>query len=75
MISTATHMASGELRAIALRECSTASDGWRSKARMQSPTALVHQAAQAFSAAALGPEGVEGTTAFLQKRKARWVPQ
>ena len=45
------------------------------KARLQSPTALVHQAAQAFSAAALGPEGVEGTTAFLQKRKARWVPQ
>ena len=23
----------------------------------------------------LGPEGLEGTTAFLHKRKASWVPQ
>ena len=37
--------------------------------------ALVHEAAQAFSRAALGPEGVEGMTAFLQKRKAKWTPQ
>ena len=44
------------------------------KARFQSPAALVQHAAQVFSQAALGPEGVEGTTAFLQKRKATWVP-
>jgi isohexenylglutaconyl-CoA hydratase len=35
----------------------------------------VNDAAQAFSRAALGPEGVEGMTAFLQKRKASWTPQ
>ncbi len=44
------------------------------KARFQSPASLVTEAAQVFSAAALGPEGVEGTTAFLQKRKAKWCP-
>ena len=44
------------------------------KARFQSPASLVQEAAQVFSAAALGPEGVEGTTAFLQKRKAAWCP-
>lgn len=45
------------------------------KARWQSPASLVQEAAQAFSQAALGPEGIEGTTAFLQKRKAKWVPE
>lgn len=45
------------------------------KARFHTAGALVHEAAQVFSAAALGPEGLEGTTAFLQKRKASWVPQ
>ena len=44
------------------------------KARFQSPAALVQEAAQVFSRAALGPEGIEGTTAFLQKRKAAWAP-
>ena len=44
------------------------------KARLQSPATLVQEAAQVFSAAALGAEGIEGTTAFLQKRKASWVP-
>jgi isohexenylglutaconyl-CoA hydratase len=44
------------------------------KARFQSPASLVQEAAQVFSAAALGPEGLEGTTAFLQKRKATWCP-
>ncbi len=44
------------------------------KARFQSPASLVQEAAQVFSAAALGSEGVEGTTAFLQKRKAKWCP-
>ena len=45
------------------------------KARWQSPGSLVQEAAEIFSRAALGPEGVEGTTAFLQKRKAAWVPR
>ena len=44
------------------------------KARFQSPAALVQEAAAVFSRAALGPEGIEGTTAFLQKRKAAWAP-
>ena len=43
------------------------------KARFQSPASLVQEAAQVFSAAALGAEGVEGTTAFLHKRKPRWA--
>ena len=45
------------------------------KARLQPPAALVAEAAQVFSRAALGPEGMEGTLAFLRKRKASWVPQ
>lgn len=45
------------------------------QARFQTPASLVQQAADVFSRAALGPEGIEGTTAFLQKRRARWVPQ
>ena len=45
------------------------------KARHVEPQALVIEAAQVFSRAALGSEGVEGTTAFLQKRPAAWVPQ
>ena len=45
------------------------------KARLSPPADLVDEAARAFSRAALGPEGVEGMSAFLQKRKAAWVPQ
>jgi isohexenylglutaconyl-CoA hydratase len=45
------------------------------KARFTPPAALVREAAEVFSRAALGPEGLEGTMAFLQKRKASWVPQ
>jgi isohexenylglutaconyl-CoA hydratase len=44
------------------------------RARWERPAALVREAAEAFARAALGPEGIEGTTAFLQKRKARWAP-
>lgn len=44
------------------------------KARFHAPASLVHEAADVFSRAALGAEGLEGTTAFLQKRKASWVP-
>jgi isohexenylglutaconyl-CoA hydratase len=43
------------------------------KARLQSPAALVAEAAAVFSRAALGPEGQEGTLAFLQKRKPSWA--
>ena len=45
------------------------------QARFHTPTSMVLHAAEVFSAAALGAEGTEGTTAFLQKRKAAWVPR
>jgi len=44
------------------------------KARMQEPQTLVQHAATVFSQAAQGPEGLEGITAFMQKRKPNWVP-
>jgi isohexenylglutaconyl-CoA hydratase len=44
------------------------------RARWQPPAALVADAAAVFSRAALGPEGQEGTMAFLQKRKPNWAP-
>jgi len=45
------------------------------RARFHAPASLVRHAAEVFSQAAQGPEGLEGTTAFLEKRKASWVPQ
>jgi isohexenylglutaconyl-CoA hydratase len=42
--------------------------------RFVPPAAKVQDAAQVFSAAVLGPEGQEGTLAFLQKRKPSWAP-
>ena len=45
------------------------------KARFAAPATLVQEAASLFSQAALGPEGTEGTLAFLQKRKPSWAPQ
>ena len=44
------------------------------KARLHSPASLVHEAAETFARAALGPEGQEGTLAFLGKRPAAWMP-
>ncbi len=44
------------------------------KARWSRPADLVQEAAEAFSQAALGPEGIEGMGAFLQKRKPQWSP-
>jgi isohexenylglutaconyl-CoA hydratase len=44
-------------------------------ARFHAPASMVRHAAEVFSQAALGPEGVEGTTAFLARRKATWVPR
>lgn len=43
------------------------------KARLLPPEVLVQEAARLFSSAAQGSEGLEGTTAFLQKRKPAWV--
>ena len=45
------------------------------KARFQAPAELVQESALVFSRAARGPEGLEGTTAFLQKRKPDWASQ
>ncbi len=44
------------------------------KARFHSAASMVQEAAEVFSRAVLGPEGIEGTTAFLAKRRAGWVP-
>jgi isohexenylglutaconyl-CoA hydratase len=43
-------------------------------ARLHEPQSLVQHAAAVFSQAAQGPEGLEGMTAFMQKRKPNWVP-
>ena len=43
------------------------------RARLSEPEALVSDAARIFSQAAQGAEGLEGTTAFLQKRKPHWA--
>jgi isohexenylglutaconyl-CoA hydratase len=43
------------------------------KARLQAPADLVADAAALFSQAAQGPEGIEGMTAFIQKRKPSWA--
>ncbi len=45
------------------------------KACLTEPANLVQEAALIFSRAAQGPEGLEGTTAFLQKRKPNWALQ
>ena len=44
------------------------------KARLHSPGSLVQHAAEVFARAATSAEGLEGTTAFLEKRRANWVP-
>jgi isohexenylglutaconyl-CoA hydratase len=44
------------------------------RARFAKPASLVQRAAEVFSEAALGAEGIEGTSAFLGKRRASWVP-
>ena len=43
------------------------------RARREPPEALIDDAAALFSLAVQGPEGIEGTTAYLQKRAPRWV--
>ena len=44
------------------------------RSRLETPASLVDHAAGVFARAALGPEGSEGTAAFVQKRKPSWVP-
>lgn len=44
------------------------------RARLHAPAGLVDEAAEAFTSAALGPEGMEGLSAFLEKRKPAWAP-
>ena len=43
------------------------------KARLAAPESLIDEAAAAFSLAAQSAEGVEGTAAFLQKRRPAWA--
>lgn len=43
------------------------------RARFTPPAELVTHAAQVFSRAALGPEGIEGSAAFLQRRAPSWA--
>jgi isohexenylglutaconyl-CoA hydratase len=43
------------------------------KARFSAAADLVTEAAAIFSQAAQGPEGQEGMTAFIQKRKPNWT--
>jgi isohexenylglutaconyl-CoA hydratase len=43
------------------------------QARLREPQDLVQPAAAIFSKAAQGPEGLEGMTAFIQKRKPQWA--
>ena len=45
------------------------------KARFATPASLVQEASEVFARAALGPEGVEGASAFVQKRRPKWAPQ
>jgi isohexenylglutaconyl-CoA hydratase len=44
------------------------------KARLQPAASLVTEAASIFADALLGPEGQEGTAAFVQKRPPVWAP-
>jgi isohexenylglutaconyl-CoA hydratase len=45
------------------------------RARLQPAASLVGNAAAIFAHAALGPDGAEGTAAFLQKRPPAWAPK
>jgi isohexenylglutaconyl-CoA hydratase len=52
-----------------------ATKGLLAKARLTPPEQLVTDAAKLFAQAVLSEEGQEGTGAFMQKRKPKWVPQ
>ena len=44
------------------------------RARQSPAESLIDDAAALFAQAVLSEEGQEGTQAFMQKRKPRWVP-
>ena len=44
------------------------------RARFERPADMVHEAAQVFARALHSAEGMEGTAAFVQKRKPAWAP-
>ena len=44
-------------------------------ARFKHSDEMVAMAADLFTDAVLGAEGIEGTKAFLEKRKPRWMPE
>jgi isohexenylglutaconyl-CoA hydratase len=44
------------------------------QARLRPPASLVDEAAAVFAGAVLGPEGAEGTAAFIGKRSPGWAP-
>jgi isohexenylglutaconyl-CoA hydratase len=46
---------------------------FESYARDREPAALIEEAARLFAAAARGPEGQEGTMAFIEKRLPAWA--
>lgn len=50
-----------------------ATKAFMARARHTPASDLVQEAADIFSRAAQGPEGLEGTMAFLQKRKPTWA--
>lgn len=52
-----------------------ATKGLLARARLTPPEQLVTDAANLFAQAVLSEEGQEGTGAFMQKRKPKWVPQ
>lgn len=52
-----------------------ATKGLLARARLTPPEQLVDAAADLFAQAVLSDEGQEGTGAFMQKRKPKWVPQ
>jgi isohexenylglutaconyl-CoA hydratase len=45
------------------------------RARFKEPADLIDEAAAVFAQAVRGAEGIEGTTAFVQKRRPSWVSQ
>jgi len=45
------------------------------RARLTPAEHLINDAARLFSRAVLSEEGQEGTSAFMQKRAPRWLPQ
>jgi isohexenylglutaconyl-CoA hydratase len=60
-----------------LRQCApgaiASTKALMAKAHWQADASLIAQSAQVFAAAATGTEGIEGTMAFMHKRKPEWA--